>query len=105
MLELGVISLMPEMLEGLRSGITGRALLSGLAKLNVWNPREWFTRPYRQVDDKPYGGGPGMVLMYEPLNKAILCAKAALPGVLQDHIFKPARQKNSTKRSEHSSKK
>ncbi|MFW2570048.1 tRNA (guanosine(37)-N1)-methyltransferase TrmD [Legionella sp. 29fVS95] len=79
MLHLGVITLMPEMFDGLHHGVVGRALEQGLAKVDCWNPREWATRPYRQVDDKPYGGGPGMVMMYEPLHAAIKHAKTQLP--------------------------
>lgn len=79
MLHLGVISVLPEMFASLQYGITGRAIEQGLAKIEYWNPREWTSRPYRQVDDKPYGGGPGMVMMYEPLHKAITHAKSQMP--------------------------
>lgn len=78
-LHLGVISLIPEILDGLKYGITGRAIEQGLAKLDHWNPRDWSSRPYRQVDDKPYGGGPGMVMMYEPLHGAIEHARSQMP--------------------------
>ena len=61
-------------------GVTGRAIQQGLAKVDYWNPREWTNRPYRQVDDKPYGGGPGMVMQYEPLNGAILFARSQMPA-------------------------
>lgn len=76
----GVISLIPEILQGLQYGITGRACEQGLAKIDHWNPRDWSSRPYRQVDDKPYGGGPGMVMMYEPLHKAIRHARSQMPA-------------------------
>ncbi|KTD22091.1 tRNA (guanine N1) methyltransferase [Legionella lansingensis] len=79
MLHLGVITLMPEMFEVLRHGVVGRAIEQSLAKVDCWNPREWAPRPYRQVDDKPYGGGPGMVMMYEPLHGAISHAKTQMP--------------------------
>lgn len=78
-LHLGVISLIPEILAGLNFGITGRAIEQGLAKVDYWNPRDWASRPYRQVDDKPYGGGPGMVMMYEPLHEAITHARSQMP--------------------------
>lgn len=71
MLHLGLITLMPEMFAVLEHGVTGRAINQGLAKLDLWNPRDWGKGSYRQVDDKPYGGGPGMVMMYEPLAAAI----------------------------------
>lgn len=89
MLHLGVITLMPEMFDGLHHGVVGRALEQGLAKVDCWNPREWATRPYRQVDDKPYGGGPGMVMMYEPLHAAIEHAKTQLPTACKTIYLSP----------------
>ncbi|KTD49681.1 tRNA (guanine N1) methyltransferase [Legionella quinlivanii] len=80
MLHLGVISLIPEIFDSLSYGVTGRALEQGLARIEYWTPRDWAKRPYRQIDDKPYGGGPGMVMMYEPLHAAIEHAKTALPS-------------------------
>ncbi|KTD63383.1 tRNA (guanosine(37)-N1)-methyltransferase TrmD [Legionella shakespearei] len=79
MLHLGVISLIPEILAGLNYGITGRAIEQGLAKIEHWNPRDWSSKPFRHVDDKPYGGGPGMVMMYEPLQGAIAHARSNMP--------------------------
>ncbi len=79
-IHLGVISLIPEILNALNYGITGRAIEQKLVKIDFWNPRDWASRPYRQVDDKPYGGGPGMVMMYEPLHKAILHARSQMPS-------------------------
>jgi tRNA (guanine37-N1)-methyltransferase len=78
-MQLGVISLIPEILESLNFGITGRAIEQGLVKIDCWNPRDWASRPYRQVDDKPYGGGPGMVMMYEPLHASIIHARSQMP--------------------------
>ncbi|WP_026069540.1 tRNA (guanosine(37)-N1)-methyltransferase TrmD [Legionella tunisiensis] len=89
MLHLGVITLMPEMFDGLHHGVVGRALEQGLAKVDCWNPRDWTTRPYRQVDDKPYGGGPGMVMMYEPLHAAIKHAKTQLPASCKTIYLSP----------------
>ncbi|MDR3501028.1 MAG: tRNA (guanosine(37)-N1)-methyltransferase TrmD [Legionella sp.] len=79
-LHLGVITLIPEILNALNYGITGRAIEQGLVKIEHWNPRDWASRPYRQVDDKPYGGGPGMVMMYEPLQAAIMQARSQMPS-------------------------
>lgn len=79
MMHLGVISLLPEIFDSLQYGVTGRAIEQGLAKVEFWNPRDWATRPYRQVDDKPYGGGPGMVMMYEPVHAAIQEAHMHMP--------------------------
>lgn len=78
-LHVGVISLIPEILDSLKLGVTGRAIDQGLVKLDLWNPRDWSSRPYRQVDDSPYGGGPGMVMMYEPLHEAIKHARSQMP--------------------------
>ena len=80
MLHLGVISLLPEIFQSLKYGVTGRAIEQGLAQVDYWNPREWASRPYRQVDDKPYGGGPGMLMMYEPLDAAITAAQNKMPA-------------------------
>lgn len=79
MLHLGVISIMPEMFSSLQYGITGRAIEQGLAKIDCWNPRDWANNAHRQIDDRPYGGGPGMVMMYEPLHAAITHAKRLMP--------------------------
>jgi tRNA (guanine37-N1)-methyltransferase len=75
-----VISLFPAMFEALQVGVTGRALERGQVDLVLWNPRNYATDPHRTVDDRPYGGGPGMVMMVEPLRQAILDARAANPG-------------------------
>lgn len=80
MLHLGVISLIPEIFSSLQYGVTGRAIEQGLAKIDHWNPRDWASRPYRQVDDKPYGGGPGMVMMYEPVREAIAHGLQQMPA-------------------------
>jgi len=60
-----------------QQGITGRALEQGLYELQLWNPRDFTTDKHRTVDDRPFGGGPGMVMLAEPLEKALDAAKAA----------------------------
>lgn len=73
-----IITLFPEMFEALTgSGITRRAIERNLYRLACWNPRDFATDRHHTVDDRPYGGGPGMVMLVEPLEKAILAAKAA----------------------------
>lgn len=73
-----VVTLFPEMVnEVSRHGVTGRALQRGLAELVVWNPRDFAQDRYRRVDDRPYGGGPGMVMKVEPLRSAIRAARDA----------------------------
>ena len=80
-MRIDVVTLFPEMvLQAARIGVTGRALERGLWKLGVWNPRDYATDAHRTVDDRPYGGGPGMVMMAEPLAQVIAAAKAAQRG-------------------------
>ena len=72
-----VITLFPPMFDALaKYGITRRALEQERFRLRLWNPRDFTEDNYRTVDDRPYGGGPGMVMLAEPLEKAILAAKA-----------------------------
>lgn len=75
-----VVTLLPEMFEAARLGVTGRAFERGQAQLRLWNPRDYTHDVHRTVDDRPYGGGPGMVMKVEPLRAAILDAKRAAPG-------------------------
>ncbi len=81
MIRFDVVTLFPETFAVLASlGVTGRALRSGLWRLQTWNPRDFTTDRYRTVDDRPYGGGPGMVLMAEPIERALDAAQAAGAG-------------------------
>jgi len=76
-----VVTLFPAMFGAVtEQGITSRALQAGLWQLKAWNPREFATDNYRTVDDRPYGGGPGMVMLAEPLEKALDAAQAAGGG-------------------------
>src|SRR3989338_6439406 len=75
-----VITLFPEIFNALNSGISGRALKNNLLTLTFINPRDFTHDPYHRVDDRPYGGGPGMVLKPEPLWEAIMAAKSQLPS-------------------------
>ncbi len=75
-----VVSLFPEMFSVVRDyGVTGRAVERGLVELALWNPRDYARDRHRSVDDRPYGGGPGMVMMIEPLRDAIRAAWDASP--------------------------
>jgi tRNA (guanine37-N1)-methyltransferase len=77
-MRIDVVTLFPEMVEhAARFGVTGRALERGLWRLGAWNPRDFVTDNYRTIDDRPYGGGPGMVMMAEPLSKALAAARGA----------------------------
>jgi tRNA (guanine37-N1)-methyltransferase len=74
-LHVGIITLFPEMFDILRcGGITARALENGLLKLSTWNPRDFAENKHRRVDDRPYGGGPGMVMQVKPLRATIRAA-------------------------------
>ncbi len=73
-----VVTIFPELiLHAAAFGVTGRARERGLWSLGTWNPRDFATDSYRTIDDRPYGGGPGMVMMAEPLEKALAAARAA----------------------------
>jgi len=73
-----VVTLFPEFIEAsARVGVVGRAQERGLLEVQSWNPRDFATDKYRTVDERPYGGGPGMVMLIDPLRDAIKAARAA----------------------------
>ncbi|MEN1942768.1 tRNA (guanosine(37)-N1)-methyltransferase TrmD [Luteimonas sp. MJ293] len=75
-----VISLFPDFIQTCAGfGVTGRAVERALLTLHGWNPRDYAEGNYRRVDDRPFGGGPGMVMMIDPLRAAIAAARAADP--------------------------
>lgn len=75
----GVVTLFPNMFQAVFDyGITRRAVRNKTICVKIWNPRDFVVSKYRNVDDRPYGGGPGMLLMIEPLKKAIDQAKNKL---------------------------
>jgi tRNA (guanine37-N1)-methyltransferase len=75
-MKIALITLFPEMFSALTDyGISGRAIKNGLVQCNSFNPRDFTEDRHQTVDDRPYGGGPGMVMMIEPLRKAISAAK------------------------------
>lgn len=76
-----VVSLFPDMvLEASRYGVTGKAIEHGIVKLMAWNPRDYAYDRHRTVDDRPYGGGPGMVMKYQPLRDAVDAARQQCEG-------------------------
>lgn len=76
-----VVTLFPALIEaGLSAGVLGRAVTTGRLAVGLENPRSHADDPHRTVDDRPFGGGPGMVLKAEPLAKALSAAKARLPA-------------------------
>jgi tRNA (guanine37-N1)-methyltransferase len=75
-MQFDVVSLFPEMFAALtQSGVTRRAYEQQRWGLSLWNPRDFTTDNHRTVDDRPYGGGPGMVMLAKPLEAAIGAAK------------------------------
>jgi len=77
-MRIDVITLFPAMVtEAVSYGVTGRALKNELLQLALWNPRDFTENVHRTVDDRPYGGGPGMLLKAEPLELALSAAKKA----------------------------
>ncbi|MCC7596840.1 tRNA (guanosine(37)-N1)-methyltransferase TrmD [Janthinobacterium sp. FW305-129] len=75
-MQFDVVTLFPEMFAALtQSGVTRRAFEQGKCGLSLWNPRDFTTDNHRTVDDRPYGGGPGMVMMARPLEATINAAK------------------------------
>lgn len=80
-MKVAVVSLFPDMFSALTQyGVTGRAVNSGTVSIECWNPRDFTDDRHRTVDDRPYGGGPGMIMKPEPLLKAIRAARAHLVG-------------------------
>ncbi|AAP96667.1 tRNA (guanosine(37)-N1)-methyltransferase TrmD [[Haemophilus] ducreyi] len=73
---IGIISLFPEMFKAITDfGVTGRAIKQNLLQIECWNPRDFTFDKHHTVDDRPYGGGPGMLMMVQPLRDAIQVAK------------------------------
>ena len=90
MLQFDVVTLFPPMFEAVtEAGITGRARDRGIFGLVAWNPRDFARNSYRTVDDRPYGGGPGMVMMAEPLDRAVSAARQrqASTGVKKPRVI------------------
>jgi tRNA (guanine37-N1)-methyltransferase len=80
-MRIDVITLFPDFIEGCaRIGVVGRARERGLLEIATWNPRDFASDNYRSADDRCYGGGPGMVMMIDPLRRALEGARAAAPG-------------------------
>ena len=86
----GVVSIFPEIIKDYFAiGIMGRATREGLVELNVFDVRDYANDVHKTVDDRPYGGGPGMVLMYEPLSLAVKAAKRKAPADTKVGLVSP----------------
>jgi len=83
-----VITLFPQMVaDGARYGVTGAAIEQNRIGLSTWNPRDYTHDKHRTVDDRPYGGGPGMVMKYQPLSDAVKAAKKPFPEANRKVIY------------------
>ena len=77
-MRIDVVTLFPEFVEGCAAiGVVGRARERGLLEVETWNPRDFTQDNYRRVDERPFGGGPGMVMLIDPLRDAVAAARAA----------------------------
>ncbi|NNF96054.1 MAG: tRNA (guanosine(37)-N1)-methyltransferase TrmD, partial [Halobacteria archaeon] len=80
-MRIDVVTLFPQMFQVLTDyGITGRAVNRGILEMTTWNPRDYAPDRHQTVDDRPYGGGPGMVMMVQPMRDAIREARAMADG-------------------------
>lgn len=86
MIQFSVISLFPQIFTALSEyGISSRALKKNLYKIDFFNPRDFTEDVHKTVDDRPYGGGPGMLMLYQPIKDAILSAKSK--HQLKSHVI------------------
>src|SRR5690606_19628385 len=88
MYRFGIVSLFPELIEPVvRHGVVGRARERGLIAVEHVSPRECAHDRHRTVDDRPYGGGPGMVLKYEPMRDAMRALRARMPAGCPEFVL------------------
>ena len=93
-LRVDVITLFPEMFSAITEyGITSRAVKQGLLQVTCWNPRDYTTDRHHTVDDRPFGGGPGMVMKIKPLEDALVSARQATgaAAVSYTHLTLPTK--------------
>lgn len=94
-MRIDVVSIFPAMFAAVQEyGVVGRALTQGAVEFKVWNPRDFSTDKHRNVDDRPYGGGPGMVMAAPPLAQAIAAAKADNAGAKVAYVSPQGRRLN-----------
>ena len=79
-MRIDILTLFPDFIrQAVAFGVLRRACERGLLQVETWNPRDYAQGGYRRVDDRPFGGGPGMVMLIEPLSKALVAVRAADP--------------------------
>jgi len=92
-MRIDVVSIFPDMFAAIRDyGITGRAMRAGLLTLKVWNPRDFSEDKHRNVDDRPYGGGPGMVMAAPPLARTLDAVRREQPGTRVSYLSPQGRR-------------
>lgn len=90
----GVVTLFPQMFDAItKFGVTSRAVKQGLLQVECWNPRDYTNDKHNTVDDRPFGGGPGMLMMVQPLTDAIRAAKQAAGGNVHTVYLSPQGRK------------
>lgn len=93
-MRIDVLTLFPEMVQSaLAVGMPGRALKQGRVTLACWNPRDYASDPYRSVDERPFGGGPGMVMTIDPLRPCLQAARDADPRPVRVCYLSPQGQR------------
>ncbi len=97
-MRIDVVTLFPEMVRTVAEyGVTGRAVQRGLLRIETWNPRDYTHDRHRTVDDRPYGGGPGMVMRYEPLRDVIRTVRREVPGHCVAYLSPQGRRLDQTR--------
>lgn len=93
-MHLGIVTLFPGMFDAITEyGVTARAVKNGQLEIECWNPRDFTEDKHRTVDDRPYGGGPGMVMMVEPLQRALRAARESMGGDVKTIYLSPQGRK------------
>lgn len=89
-MRIDVVTLFPDFVAQCAGiGVIGRAQERGLLSVHGWNPRDYATDAYRRVDERPFGGGPGMVMLIDPLRAALNAARAATPAPAKTIFLSP----------------
>lgn len=80
-MRIDIVTLFPQMFDALTEyGVVGKAVQRNILSLHYWNPRDYANNKHNRVDDRPYGGGPGMLMQYQPLKQSVAAAKKQNPG-------------------------
>lgn len=92
-MNIGIVTLFPEMFEALTAyGVSGRAQKQGLVNISCWNPRDFTEDRHRTVDDRPYGGGPGMLMKTGPVSRALKRAREAVSEAVSEKVSASGRR-------------